>query len=85
MMKFKNAVIYRDDFIFRSGGFTVNNGFFESFDEEKDGLDLEGDYVIPGLIDVHFHGNSGEDFSVTDLAGLTKIARYLAGNGITSF
>lgn len=84
-MKFKNAVIYRDDCTFRTGGFTVNDGVFESLEEEEDGKDLKGAYVIPGLIDVHFHGNSGEDFSVTNLAGLTKIAAYLAGNGITSF
>ena len=84
-MKFKNAVIYRDDFTFRSGGFTVNGNVFDSFEEEKGGIDLHGDYVIPGLIDLHFHGNSGEDFSVTDFKGLTKIAGYLARNGITSF
>jgi len=84
-MKFKNAVIYGDDFIFRTGGFTVNNGVFESFEESEDAIDLQGAYVIPGLIDLHFHGNSGEDFSTTDYAGLTKIAEYLANNGITSF
>lgn len=84
-MNFKNAVICHDDFTFRSGGLTVNEGVFQSFEEAKDGIDLQGNYVIPGLIDVHFHGNSGEDFSVTDLAGLTKIAGYLAKHGITSF
>lgn len=84
-MKFKNAVICHDDFTFRAGGFTVNEGVFQSFEEAQDGVDLQGCYVIPGLIDIHFHGNSGEDFSVTDLAGLTKIAGYLAKYGITSF
>lgn len=84
-MKFKNAVICHDDFTFKAGGFTLNGGVFGSFEEDIDGIDLGGDYVIPGLIDVHFHGNSGEDFSVTDLRGLTKIAGYLAKNGITSF
>lgn len=84
-MKFRNAVVLHDDFTFRAGGFTVGNGVFESFEEARDGIDLQGDFVIPGLIDIHFHGNSGEDFSVTDFAGLTKIAGYLAKNGITSF
>lgn len=84
-MKFKNAVIYREDFTFQSGGFSVKNGIFDSFEEEEDGTDLQGDYVIPGLIDIHFHGNSGEDFSLTDFNGLTKIACYLAKHGITSF
>lgn len=84
-MKFKNAVICGEDFKFRSGGFTINGGNFESFAEQEGGIDLQGRYVIPGLIDVHFHGNSGEDFSVTDLQGLRKIADYLAKHGITSF
>ncbi|HML35910.1 MAG TPA: N-acetylglucosamine-6-phosphate deacetylase [Bacillota bacterium] len=84
-MKFKNAIIYRDDFTFKAGGFTVNSGVFQSFEEEEDGVDLQGNLVIPGLIDVHFHGNSGEDFSASDLEGLAKIAGYLAKNGITSF
>ena len=84
-MKFKNAVVYRDDFTFKTGGFTVNNGVFESFKEDSEGTDLRGAYVIPGLIDIHLHGNSGEDFSVTNFDGLTKIAGYLAEHGITSF
>lgn len=85
MIKFRNAIIYGDDFTFRRGGFTVNGQVFESFEEDKDGIDLQEDYVIPGLIDVHFHGNSGEDFSIADQAGLIKIAGYLAKSGITSF
>ena len=84
-MKFKNAVILGQDFTFQKGGFTVENGVFSSFEETDEGIDLEGQYVIPGLIDVHFHGNSGEDFSVTDFEGLKRIASYLARNGVTSF
>ena len=42
-------------------------------------------YVIPGLIDVHNHGNSGADFSDGDYDGLVKMARYLAQNGVTGF
>ena len=84
-MKFKNATICREDFTFQHGGFTVKDGLFSSFEEDPDGLDLQGALVIPGLIDVHVHGNSGEDFSVTDFNGLNTIAEYLAANGITSF
>lgn len=84
-MKFKNAVILGEDFTFRKGGFTVENGLFTAFEEDGEGIDLEGSYVIPGLIDIHFHGNSGKDFSVTDFEGLQQIAAYLARKGITSF
>lgn len=84
-MNFKNAVIYREDYTFRKGAFTVENGIFESFEEGPGSIDLQESYVIPGLIDVHFHGNSGEDFSTANYEGLVKIAEYLAAHGITSF
>ena len=36
-------------------------------------LDASGCYVIPGLVDVHFHGCVGEDFSdATPLATLAE-------------
>lgn len=45
-------------------------------------LDASGCYVIPGLIDIHFHGAVGFDASDADLAGLHKIGAYEASNGI---
>ena len=48
-------------------------------------IDLKGALVIPGLIDIHGHGNSGYDFTTCNLEGLKKIASYLGKNGITSF
>lgn len=47
-------------------------------------LDAAGCYVVPGFIDVHFHGCVGEDFSDGDLDGLKKMAAYELQNGITS-
>ncbi len=46
---------------------------------------LPGKYVIPGLIDIHTHGNSGCDFSDGSLEGLCVMGKYLAAHGITSF
>ena len=85
-MFFKNALVYSEDFTFRRGGFGVENGRFICVGEERDdAVDLGGARVIPGLIDVHTHGNSGADFSDGELDGLIKMARYEAKNGITSF
>ena len=44
-----------------------------------------GCYVAPGLIDVHIHGYLGADASDGDLAGLRRMAKGLAENGVTSF
>lgn len=46
-------------------------------------LDATDCYVIPGLIDLHFHGALGEDFSDASLEGLQKIADYELSEGIT--
>lgn len=48
-------------------------------------LDLKGALVLPGLIDVHFHGGAGVDFTEGDYEGLKKTAAWLAKNGVSSF
>ena len=86
-MNFKNANIYTEQFRFERGAFSVEDGKFCKVlgEEAPDAIDLEGAYVIPVLIDVHTHGNSGADFSDGDAAGVEKMAKYLAQNGVTSF
>ncbi len=84
-MLFKNANIFVDG-RFQHGAFRVEDGRFTEVLNTvpaEDGIDLENQYVIPGLVDVHNHGNSGADFSDGDYDGLVKMARYLAQNGVT--
>ena len=86
-MNFKNAMLYTEEFRFVPGAFSVEGGKFTNVlaEPQADAVDLHGAYVIPGLIDVHNHGNSGADFSDGDYDGLVKMAEYLARNGVTSF
>jgi len=53
--------------------------------ESRDGdvLDASGCYVIPGLVDVHFHGCVGEDFSDATPEGLQAMADYELSQGVT--
>ena len=87
-MFYKNARIYCSDFTFREGAFEVVDGKFGAVLPEEvpaDAVDLNGATVIPGLIDVHSHGNSGADFSDGDYECLKAMAAYYAKVGVTSF
>ena len=45
-------------------------------------IHAEDCYVIPGLVDVHFHGCVGEDFSDATREGLQRIADYELSEGV---
>lgn len=80
-------------------GFVFNeNGVFEkmdvAYDERITGtgclegtadLDAAGKYVIPGLVDIHTHGAVNEDASDGSAEGLTRMSRYYAERGVTSW
>lgn len=47
-------------------------------------VDAAGCYVIPGFVDVHFHGCVGADLCDGTDEGLAAIARYEASRGVTA-
>lgn len=79
--------------VFSGAGFEERDLFIEggAFASElqgecsaQDTVDASGCWVIPGLIDVHFHGAMGHDFCDADDAGIASIARYEASQGVTA-
>ncbi len=81
--------------IIRNGLVFSKNGYFEVKDLYLEGdllteqaggevLDASGLYVIPGLIDIHFHGCVGYDFCDATKEAIEAIAEYQLQNGITA-
>ena len=85
-MIIQNALVYQDGRFVPGGlefGRTIRS--FCPPAPVKDGMDAEGGYLIPGLIDVHTHGAMGADASDADPDGLQTMARYYAAGGVTSW
>lgn len=62
----------------------IENGKFAEIGKiNEDGIDLKGQTVIPGLIDIHTHGAVGID--TMDGENIENISEYLLKNGITSW
>ena len=93
----KSKHIFLEDGQFHAGLLFIQNGKIEKISVEKqfnssesffskqcEILDATDDYVIPGLIDSHFHGCNGADFSDASLPGLHTIAAYALQNGVTT-
>ena len=83
-MKIINGLVFRGKHGFAKETLYVENGRFSDSSSDETILDAEGCYVIPGLIDIHFHGCVGHDFSDASLDGLKEMAKYQLTQGVTS-
>ncbi len=87
-MQIKNAEVFTLERGFAVKDVYIQDGYFTEAGKysqaEEKVLDGSGCYLIPGLVDVHFHGCVGEDFSDGTREGLEAIGRYELKNGITS-
>ena len=66
-MRIKNALVYTVEHGFVERDVRIKNGCFAGSEaagtDGEEILDAGGDYLIPGLVDIHFHGCAGHDFS----------------------
>jgi N-acetylglucosamine-6-phosphate deacetylase len=87
-----NATIY-------TGKETIENGFIRYTDqiqelglmadykpiEEEDVRDVQGDIIIPGMIDIHIHGGYTIDVMDANPDALVKLSHELMKEGVTTF
>ena len=83
-MKISNAKVFVEG-RFIDGGIEFNERILAVGDGVCGGIDAQGAYVIPGLIDIHTHAAVGEDASDGKPDGLIKMSRYYAEGGVTSW
>lgn len=87
-MIIKNALVFTLDKGFIKKDVAISNGrFTDSVPENTTDeivIDAAGDYLIPGLVDIHFHGCAGFDFSDGTPEALLAIGEYEAKCGVTS-
>ena len=60
-------------------------GITDDLPQNADTIDAKGNYVAPGLIDIHIHGYLGEDTCDAKPEGIRKMAYGVAQNGVTAF
>lgn len=83
-MLVKNVKVFNKNGTFDKKDIYVEDGRFVSVGNTSTIIDGNGCYMIPGLIDIHFHGCMGADASDGDADAVKTICRYELSNGITS-
>ncbi len=84
-MIFKNCTFFNEFFEKEFGDIEIEDGKIKQIGILGDGVDMGGTLLVPGFVDVHIHGCAGGDASDGDAEGLEKMAKELAGHGVTSF
>jgi N-acetylglucosamine-6-phosphate deacetylase len=89
-----NARIVIPSGVIENGLLTVKEGIItqireaspdgQGLDPELHRIDAQGNWIIPGFIDVHVHGGGGHDFMDADADGISAITKFHAANGTTS-
>lgn len=83
-MIIKNALVHTLDQGFVAKDVVIEGTRFADKTTDDTVIDGSGCYLIPGLIDVHFHGCAGFDFCDATLEALNTIGAYELEHGITS-
>ena len=91
-MKIINGSVFTPEFRFEEKSVLIRNGRFMRMDpdlpdpedsvEAEAVVDASGCFVIPGLVDIHFHGCMGADFCDGTREAIASIARYEASQGV---
>lgn len=83
-----NGKIIMPDKVLENKVLVFNKQIVEISDEvpaNHEMIDARGNYVAPGLIDVHVHGSCGADTMDQSVEAIQTISEGIVKNGVTSF
>ncbi len=89
-MIIQNATVYMNGHFTPGLSLRLEEGLIQAIDsqitpgENEKVIDCNGDYIIPGFVDVHIHGFRGKDTMYGEDA-VRFIARELKGQGVAAF
>lgn len=85
-MILKNCTFINEEFEKELGDIKIQDGIITEIGFfEEDGIDMSGNIIMPGFVDIHIHGGGGADFSDGTKESYDAISTYLAKKGVTSF
>lgn len=79
--------IYTEQMRFEPGELVIGEGIIDKMalcKEEELTEEEKGTYILPGLVDTHFHGCAGYDFCDGTTEAMNAIASYELAHGITT-
>ena len=85
-----NGKIYTEKQVIENGYLVVEDGKISDIQQgtytgELEQIDVKGQNVLPGFIDIHIHGGYGEDAMDASYDGLKHLAEQLLSEGTTTF
>lgn len=82
-MRITNGLVFDLEKGFTERDLNTNGSLIAENSGDNTVIDASDCYVIPGLVDVHFHGAVGEDFSDATPEGLQRMADFELSQGVT--
>ena len=86
-MRVLRGMVYTDRMCFEPGEITVEGERIEKVEHVEAGVLSEKEaqtYILPGLVDIHFHGCAGYDFCDGTTEAVRAIASYEMTHGTTT-
>ena len=83
-MKIVNGLVYGENYKFSPKDVCIKGEFFADTSDDGAEIDAGGNYVIPGLVDVHVHGCHNSDFCDATYESISDFLSYEAAAGVTS-